>query len=146
MKTKLFLSGFGGNFGTLRLNERSFFHALIKFTPGLKYKPTNAIHADSPGVNTSDKILNLSTIDETLLKCDVIDESVVNGVRQKILFSFTLDKPSGYKIFSEPETIHYKKVNKSILNKKTVCLEDDIHKEVDFNAEVLTFTLQLIKV
>ena len=50
------------------------------------------------------------------LKCDAIDGSVVNGVRQPILFTFVLDKPRGYKIFSEPETIHFKKINKSVLN------------------------------
>ena len=38
---------------------------------------------------------NLGTRDKIHLKCDVIDGSVVNGLRQPILFSFTLDKPSG---------------------------------------------------
>ena len=79
------------------------------------------------------------------MKCDCNDGSVVNGVRQPILFSFVLDKPSGYKIFCEPETIHYKKINKSVLNTKTFYLEDDNNKEVDFNQETLTFTLQMIK-
>ena len=40
------------------------------------------------------------------LKCDCIDGSVLNGVRQSILSSFVLDKPSGYQVFSEPETLH----------------------------------------
>ena len=47
------------------------------------------------------------------LKCDVSDGSLVNGSRKPILYSFVLDKPSGYKVFCEPETIHYKK-NKQI--------------------------------
>ena len=42
-----------------------------------------------------------------------------------------LDKPSGYKVFCEPETIHYKKTNKSVLNTITFYLEDDKNKEVD---------------
>ena len=49
------------------------------------------------------------------MKCDVIDGSVVNGLRQPILYSFAFDKKLGYKVFSEPETIHYKKINKSVL-------------------------------
>ena len=55
------------------------------------------------------KKLNLSTKDNIHSKCGVIDGSVVNGLRQPILFSFILDKPSVYKVYCEPETIHYKK-------------------------------------
>ena len=80
------------------------------------------------------------------LKTDVIDGSVVDGIRQPILYSFVLDKKPGYKIFSEPETIHYKKINKSVLNTITFYLEDDNNKEVDFNQETLTSTLQMIKI
>ena len=109
-KVKLILTRFGETFGTLRFDEKSFFHTLLGFIPYWDYKPTNAIHADAPGVYTSDKIiLNLNTINKILLKCDCIDGSVRDGVRQPILLSFVLDKPSGYKIFCEPETIHYKK-------------------------------------
>ena len=80
------------------------------------------------------------------MKCDVIDGSVVDGVRKPILYSFVLDKKPGYRIFSEPETIHYKKINKSVLNTITFYLEDDKNKEVEFNQETLTFTLQMIKI
>ena len=123
--------------GTLRFDKRSFFHTLLGFIPYWDYK--------SPGVYTSDKILNLSTTNKIHLKCDVIDGSVVNGIRQPILYSFVLDKKPGYKIFSEPETIQYKK-NKSVLNTITFYLEVDNNKEVDFNQETLTFTLQMIKI
>ena len=80
------------------------------------------------------------------MKCDVIDGSVVDGVRQPILFSFVLDKPSGYNVFCEPETIHYNKINKSVLNTITFHLEDDKNKEVNFNGETLTFTIHMIKI
>ena len=112
MKTKIILKYIGGRkmfvLGTLRFDERSFVHTLLGFSPYWDYKP--------PGVYTSDKILNINTINKIQLKCDVIDVSVVDGVRQSILYSFVLDKPSGYKVFCEPETIHYKKINKSVLN------------------------------
>ena len=64
-------------------------------------------------------------------------------MRQPTLFSFILDKPSGYKLFFEPETIHYKK-NKSLLNTITFYLEDDNHEEVDFSQEISSLTLQLL--
>ena len=146
-KVKLILTRFGSTFGTLRLDKKSFFHTLLGFTPYWDYKPTNAIHADAPGVYTSDKIiLNLNTINKIHLKCDCIDGSIQDGVRQSILFSFVLDKPAGYKVFCQPETIHYKKINKSVLNTITFYLEDDNNEEVNFNQETLTFTLQMIKI
>ena len=63
----------------------------------------------------SQKIVKLSTTKRIHLKCDVIDGSVVNGVRQPILLSFDIDKPSEYKVFCEPETIHYKKKQMNLL-------------------------------
>ena len=50
VKTKLILTRFGSTFGTLRFDKKLFFHTLLGFAPYWDYKPTNAIHADSPGV------------------------------------------------------------------------------------------------
>ena len=122
----------------IKFDEKSFFSTILGFTPGWDYKHYNQY--------LSQKIVNLSNTNKIHLKCDAIDGSVVNGVRQPILYSFVLDKPAGYKIFSEPETIHYKKINKSVLNTITFYLEDDNNKEVNFNGETLTFTLQMIKI
>ena len=146
-KVKLILNSSANSFGTLRFDDKSFFHTLLGFDPYWDYKPTIAIHADFPGVYTNDNdILNLNTINKIHLKCDCIDGSIQDGVRKPILFSFLLDKPSGYIVFCEPETIHYKKINKSVLNTITLYLEDDNNEEVDFNQETMTFTLQMIKI
>ena len=110
-KTKLVLTRFGSTFGTLGFDEKSFSLTLLDFDPYWDYKPTNAIHAISPGVYNSDKIiLKLNTKNKIHLECDIIDGSIQDGARQPILFSFVLDKPPGYKVFCEPETIHYKKL------------------------------------
>ena len=53
------------------------------------------------------------------------------------LLVFILDKPSGYKVFCKPETLRYKKINKSVLNTITFYLEDNNRKEVSFNGETL---------
>ena len=76
MKKKLILTRFGSTFGTLRFDEGSFFRILKGFTPCWDYRPTIAIHADSPRVYTSDKNLNLSTLDKNHLNCDVFDGSI----------------------------------------------------------------------
>ncbi len=135
MKTKLVVRS---GIIAIRFVEKSFFSTILGFTSGWDYKHYNKY--------ISQKIVNLSNTNKIHLKCDVIDGSVVNGLRQPILYSFVLDKPSGYKVFSEPETIHFKKINKSVLNTITFYLEDDNNKAVDFNEETLTFTLQMIKI
>ena len=79
------------------------------------------------------------------MKIDVSGGSLVNGSRRPILYSFVLDTRAGYKIFFQPKTVHYKKINKFVLNTITFYIED-VNHEVNFNEETLTFTLQLIKI
>ena len=130
----------------MRFDGKSFFNTLVGFTPNWDYQPTNAGHGDSPGVNICEKIINLSKIDKNPLKSDVMDGSVVNRIREPKLLSFVLDKPPGYKVVCEPETIHHKNSKISVLNIITFCLENDNHKEVDFNQGTLNFTRQLVKI
>ena len=134
MKTKLDVKS---GIIAIRFDEKSFFNTILGFTSGWDYKHYNKY--------TSQKVANLGSTNKIRLKCYCIDGSVLNGIRQPILFSFVLDKLPGYKVFCEPETIHYKKINKSVLNTITFYLEDDNNEKVDFNQETLTFTLQMIK-
>ena len=76
--------------------------------------------------------MNLGSTNKIPLKCDCVDSSVVNGIREAILYSFVLDKLPGYKVFSESKTIHYKKINKSVMNTITFYLEDDYSTEFNF--------------
>ena len=85
----------------IRFDEKSFFSTVLGFTPGWDYKHYNKY--------TSQKVVNLGSTNKIHLKCDIIDGSIVDGFRQPILYSFVLDKKPGYKVFCEPETIHYKK-------------------------------------
>ena len=80
------------------------------------------------------------------MECDVIGGFVVNGVGQPILFGFILVKLPGYKVFSEPEKVLYKKLNKSVWITIAFYLENDNNEEADFNREMLTLTLQMIKI
>ena len=125
----------------LSFDEKSFFNTILGFSPHWDYKNIASYDREY----YTEKNRNLSTTDKIHLKCDVIDGSVLNGVRQPILFSFVLVKKPGFKVFCPPETIHDKKVNKSVLNTVTFYLEDDNNEEVDFNGETLIFTLQMIK-
>ena len=76
----------------IKFDDRSFFSSFLAFNPAWDYKHYNEY--------ISQKIITLGTINEIHLKCDVTDNSVVNGLREPSLFSFVLDKPSGYELFS----------------------------------------------
>ena len=80
------------------------------------------------------------------MKSDVIDGSIVSGLEQPILPRFVLNKPPGYKVFCDSETIFCIKTNKPVLNTITFYSEDYNHREDNFNGETLKFTLQLIKI
>ena len=98
------------------------------------------------GSYKSEKPLNITGIDKVHLKCDCIDGSIVNGIRERIFLSFVLDQPPGHKIYKKPKVKLLKKLNKSVLSHVRFYLEDNDHKEVDFNGEPISFTCQLIKI
>ena len=127
MKTKLIVRS---GIIAIRFDEESFFSIILGFNHGWDYKHYNEY--------ISQKFVSLNTTNKVHLKCDVIYGSVVNGLGQPILYSFVLDKPSGYKVFSQPETVHYKKI-KSVLNKITFYLEDDNNEEVEFTGGNIYF-------
>ena len=85
----------------IRFDEKLFLINVLGFTPGWNYKHYNEY--------ISQKIVNLSTTNKIHLKTIVINGGIVDGSRQPILYSFVLDKPAVYKVFSQLETVFYKK-------------------------------------
>ena len=98
------------------------------------------------GSYKSDKPINITGIDKVHLKADCIQGSIVNGVREPILYSFALSSPPGHEIIKEPRIKLFKKINKSVLSHITFYFEDEDNKSVDFNGETISFTCQLIKI
>ena len=94
----------------------------------------------------TEKPVMITSTDKVHLKCDCVDGSIVNGIREQILFSFNLSAPPGYKIIKEPTTVLYKLINKTRLDTIQFFLEDSNLDSVDFNGETLTFTIQIIKI
>ena len=103
-KTKLFVRP---GIIAIRFDEQSFIRTVLGFNPNWDFKQYKEC--------LSQKFVNLSTTDKLQLEADVVDGSVVNGIREPILFSFVLEKPPGYEVFFEPETKHYKNITKSVL-------------------------------
>ena len=124
----------------MKVDEKLLFKTILRFTAYWVYKPTYSNQANFPGVYTSDKILNFKTKDENHMECVCIIGSVENGTLQPRLSSSDQDKPPVCKVFYQPETVLFKKLNKYVRNTITFYLEDDDHKEVFLNGKTLTFS------
>ena len=133
---------------TLLFTEKSFFYTILGFTQSRSYPldDLEGFYQLISGLYKSDKPINITEIDKNHLKCDCIQGSIVNGIREPILYSFALSNLPGYKIYKEPRFKLFKKINKSVLSHITFYFEDDDHKPVDFNNETISFTCQLIKI
>ena len=136
------------NIQTLIFTEKSFFYTILGFTQSRSYplEDIDGFYQLVAGLYKSDKPINITGIDKVHLKCDCIQGSIVNGIREPILYSFALNSPPAHKIYKEPRIKLFKKVNKSVLSHITFYFEDDDHKAVDFNNETISFTCQLIKI
>ena len=132
---------------TLIFTEKSFFYTILGFTRSQSYPlyDIDGFYQLIAGSYKSDKLINMTGIDKVHLKCDCINRSIVNGVREPILYSFALSSPPGHKKYKEPRFQLYQ-VNKSVLSHITFYFDDDDYKFVDFNNETVSFTCQLIKV
>ena len=133
---------------TLIFTNKSFFYTILGFTQSHQgfLNDIEGFYQIIPGAYKSDKPINITGIDKVHLKCNVVDGSIVNGVREPILYSFALDQPPGHKIYKEPKVKLFKKINKSVLSHIIFYLEDDDYNPVEFNGETISFTCQLIKI
>ena len=132
----------------LIFTEKSFFYTILGFTQSRSYplEDIDGHYQIIAGSYKSDKPINITGIDKIHLKCDCIQGSIVNGIREPILYSFALSSPPGHKINKEPRVKLFKKINKSVLSHIIFYFEDDDHKPVDFHNETISFTCQLIKI
>ena len=133
---------------TLIFTEKSFFYTILGFIQSRSYPldDIDGFYQLIAGSYKSDKPINITGIDKVHLKCDCIERSIVNGLREPILFSFALSSPPGHKIYKEPRVKFFKKVNKSVLSHITFYLEDDDYKSVDFHGDTISFICQLIRI
>ena len=98
------------------------------------------------GSYKSDKPIKITSIDKIHLKCDCVEGSIVNGIREPISYSFAFDKPPFHKIYEEPKVNFFKNKNKSVLSHPAFYLEFYDHKPVDFKGKTIIFTCQLTKI
>ena len=133
---------------TLIFTEKSFLYTILGFTQSRSYPldDIDGFYQFIAGSYKSDRSISITGIDKVHLKCDCIQGSIVNGIREPILYSFALSSPPGQKKYKEPRVKLFKKINKSVLFHIKFCFEDNDHKPVDLHNETVSFTCQLIKI
>ena len=89
---------------TLLFTEKSFFYTILGFTQSRSYPldDIEGFYQLIPGLYKSDKPINNTGIDKIHLKCNCVQGSVIDGIREPILFSFALSSPPGHKIYKKP--------------------------------------------
>ena len=90
---------------TLIFTNKSFFYIILGFTQSHSYPldDIEGFYQLIAGLYKSERPINITGIDKVHLKCDCIDGSIMNGTREPILYSFSLDQPPGHKIYKEPK-------------------------------------------
>ena len=133
---------------TLIFTNKSFFYTILGFTQSRSYPldDIDGFYQLISGSYQSDRPINISRIDKIHIKCGCVQGSIVNGIREPLLYSFALSSSPGHKIYKEPRIKLFKKVNKAVLSHVTFYFDDDDYKPVDFNGETESFTCQLIKI
>ena len=102
---------------TLIFTEKCFFYTILGSTRSRFYPldDIDGFYQLIAGSYKSDRPINITGIDKIHSKCDCIQGSIVNGIREPILYSFALSSPPGHKIYKEPRVKLFKKINKSVL-------------------------------
>ena len=80
---------------SLIFTGKSFFFTILGFTQSHSYPldDIDGFYHLIAGSYKSDKPINITGIDKIHLKCDCIQGSIVNGIREPILYSFALSSP-----------------------------------------------------
>ena len=103
------------------LLKKIFFYTILGFNQSLS-GPLGDIEGFIqliPCKYKSRKLIGITGVEKIHLKCDCINASIVNSVRQTILYSFALSLPPGHKVYNEHRVKFFKKMKKSVLSQIT---------------------------
>ena len=85
--------------------------------------------------------MGFSTIN---IHCNIISGAKDNGKDTDILYTFNLTEPPGYLINIIPTNTLYQNVTKDRIEYKEFHIKDEHGRPIDFNGDVLSFTLHLV--
>ena len=91
----------------------------------------------------SQKIIDIMFFKNINIHCNIISGAKDNGKDTDILYTFNLTEPPGYLINIIPTIILYQNVTKNRIEYIELHIKDEHGKPIDFNGDVLSFTLHL---
>ena len=92
----------------------------------------------------SQKIIDIMCFNNINIHSNIISGAKDNGKDTDILYTFTLTEPPGYLINIIPTNILYQNVTKVGVEYIEFHIKDEYGRPVDFNGDVLSFTLHLV--
>ena len=134
---------------TMKFIRKSFFYTTFCFNQLYSVffeRSSSRILSKYPGSYKSEKPINITGIDEIHLKYNCNNAILVKGVIEQILLSATSDKPPGYEMYKVPGIKLFKKWKKPVLSRLNFYSEDNDHKLVVLNAEIIPFTCRLNRI
>ena len=117
----------------LKVDGKSLFKILLGFSPNWDDTSNQKCF--------SEKFISLDPKDTVHLKCNCINDSILIGVGESILYCFNLNKPAGYKVYFETKTTLHKRLNEPLLSHNGFHLEVDKGNKVDVKVKTQTITL-----
>ena len=97
------------------------------------------------GVNNSQNIINILTINSILVNCSIVGSSYINGNLNPIIYSFFPNVGPGYKIIERPQRIVYLPITTRNIMQIRLWLTDQNGKTLDLRGETITTRLEIKK-
>jgi len=95
------------------------------------------------GINESQNVVNILSINSILVNVDVIGGLFVNGRMQNTIYSFFPNVSPGYKIVENPRNLVYLPVILDKMNKMETVFTDQNGKQLNLRGENLTIRYHL---
>ena len=95
------------------------------------------------GVNESENMVNILTINSILVNINIISGSYVNGSTKATIYSFFPDVSPGYKIIENPHNFLYLPITADTIDSITIWLTDQNGNELNLRGENLSMRFHL---
>ena len=100
---------------------------------------------EGQGSHSSKNIAQIQVFNSLIFLTDITYPSVFNDKYVPYIYHHSKHTPPGYNIVVSPTDITYKSLTTNILTQITVWVQNEFGQPVNFNSEILTVELKLIR-
>lgn len=93
--------------------------------------------------HSSDKIVNIQTLNSVRIDCDLTTGSFHNGKSTHTIYEFSPSVDPGYKIMEQPKHLIYMPVTRRRISEVNISIVDQDGKWVDFRGEKITCRIHI---